>query len=86
MAHACAAILATLTVGHAHGGDLRTLAIDELKSVYLSCTHDVVLGRLPTGAIMWCSVVYEELKLRAFDGDFAKLLAWSRAQPPVPGR
>jgi hypothetical protein len=32
---------------------------------------------------MKCSVVYEELKQRAFGGDFHKLLAWSKAQPPA---
>jgi hypothetical protein len=36
---------------------------------------------MPTGSVAACSVVYEELKRRAFDGDFDRFLAWSRAQP-----
>jgi hypothetical protein len=32
---------------------------------------------METGAIMMCSVIYEELKHRAFDGDFPRLKAWA---------
>jgi hypothetical protein len=62
---------------------LKTVPIDELKSVYLSCNRAAISGRLDTAAIMQCSVVYEELKRRAFEGDFDKLIAWSRSQPPA---
>jgi hypothetical protein len=37
-------------------------------------------GLLGGAEVKACSVFYEELKKRAFDGDFDKLLAWSRAQ------
>ncbi|MCL4799280.1 MAG: hypothetical protein KJ025_06810 [Burkholderiales bacterium] len=59
------------------------LRIDELKRVYLSCNSAALRGRLDTAAVRQCSVVYEALKRRAFDGDFGKLLAWSRTQPDV---
>jgi hypothetical protein len=60
---------------------LKDLTVDSLKSIYLACNDGVLDGRLSTGAVAQCSVVYEELKQRAFDGDFDRLLAWSRSQP-----
>lgn len=57
--------------------------IDELKIAYLGCSRSALDGGLSKPGIMGCSVVYEELKRRAFDGDFERLLAWSRAQDPM---
>jgi hypothetical protein len=53
--------------------------------MYLACDHAAMQGRLDSGAIAQCSVLYEELKRRAFDGDFDKLLAWSRNQAIAKG-
>lgn len=61
-------------------GELESVAVDRLKTVYLECSRAALAGRLSSAAIMQCSVVYEELKSRAFGGDFDKLLAWSNAQ------
>ena len=57
------------------------LSIAQLKSAYLDCERASVRGRLAHVGILQCSTVYEALKKRAFDGDFEKLLAWSRARP-----
>lgn len=57
------------------------LSIAQLKSAYLDCERASVRGHLAHIGILQCSTVYEALKKRAFDGDFEKLLAWSRAQP-----
>jgi hypothetical protein len=57
------------------------LTIDELKHVYLTCNRTAASGQLNTGRIQYCSIVYEELKQRAFGGDFDRLLAWSSANP-----
>lgn len=65
----------------AHGQAVHDLSVDELKHAYLSCSEAALAGRLPTGAIQVCSEVYEQLKQRAFGGDFLALLAWSSAQP-----
>jgi hypothetical protein len=80
-------------LGHSHGDELKALSVDELKAVYLACDDAAAGGRLTSSEIMKCSVVYEQLKQRAFDGDFAKLHAWSRALPgfkqrprPAPDR
>jgi hypothetical protein len=59
------------------------VTIEELKTIYLSCDREAMRARLTNAMIMQCSVVYEELKWRAFDGDFEKLLAWSRSQAAV---
>jgi hypothetical protein len=60
------------------------MAIDTLKSVYLECERAAINGRLAVGDIMLCSVIYEEVKRRAFGGDFARLKAWAdeHLRPP----
>ena len=70
-------------VAHAQSSSamLKDVPIEALKRVYLSCGREAVGGRLDTSGIMYCSIVYEELKLRAFDGDFGKMLAWSKRHP-----
>ncbi len=81
------AVLAASAVPAARGetGDdlLRDAPVDELKRAYLLCSREAASGRLNGPEIMQCSIVYEELKRRAFDGDFEKLFAWSRTQPLV---
>ncbi len=58
----------------------RPVSVEELKVAYLNCNREAVAGRLDHGTIQGCSVVYEALKEKAFGGEFARLLAWSRAQ------
>jgi len=64
-------------------GNLDGVPIDKLKRAYLSCDRAAISGRLDTAGIMYCSIVYEELKRRAFGGDFDHLIAWSKAQSTV---
>ena len=59
---------------------LGTLALDDLQRAYLGCDGAAARGRLDTASIARCSVIYEHLKRQAFQGDFERLLAWSRAQ------
>jgi hypothetical protein len=75
------ALAAPMAYSQSPNGELEGVPIDELKRVYLSCDRAAIGGRLSSAGIMYCSIVYEELKRRAFDGDFDKLLAWSTAQP-----
>lgn len=56
------------------------LTVEQLKSAYLACNGAALTGRLGSGDIAQCSLVYEDLKQRAFGNDFEQLLAWSRAQ------
>jgi len=75
------ALAAPMAHSESHNGVVKDVPIDELKRVYLSCDRAAISGRLSIAGIMYCSIVYEELKRRGFDGDFDKLLAWSTAQP-----
>lgn len=61
--------------------------VAELKNAYLECDRASMTRPLTSSEIMQCSVVYEELKKRAFGGDFDKLHAWSRSlQRAEPAR
>ena len=59
----------------------RDVPEQELKSFYRNCSRAAVAGSLSSGEIALCSIGYEVLLQRAFDGDFRALLAWSRSQP-----
>lgn len=80
-----AALLVALATSPAHGrpfdAELREAPVEALKRTYLSCSQAAIDGDLDRAGVMRCSVVYEVLKHRAFDGDFDKLYAWSRRQP-----
>jgi hypothetical protein len=73
----------TAARGQAPHHELKDVAVPELKKAYLACNRVAAGGGLSSGAVMQCSLVYEELKLRAFGGDFMELLAWSKAQSPL---
>ena len=51
--------------------------IEKLKTAYLQYERAAVSGRLATDEIMLCSVIYEDLKKRAFGGDFSRLKVWA---------
>lgn len=59
---------------------LQDVSVAQLKAAYLSCDRAVMAGALKSPHIMQCSVIYEALKRRAFEGDFEKLQAWARSQ------
>jgi hypothetical protein len=63
-----------------------SVSIDELKRLYLSCSEEALSGTLSFEEILRCSAVYEELKQRAFGGDYDKFRAWSSTQPAEPRR
>jgi len=81
---ACGGLVLGVATTLAAAGDLRSAFKDEtvanLKISYLSCERAANSGRLASADIMQCSVIYEELKRRAFDNDFEKLNAWVRSQ------
>lgn len=61
------------------------IPIDTLKQVYLVCERASLAGSLGTGEVMNCSIVYEELKRKAFGGSFQRLKAWSDSQLAAGG-
>lgn len=76
-----AALAASPALGQQEADDSTQASVAELKRAYLRCSRAAIDGELDRAGIMQCSVVYEMLKHRAFDGDFDKLYAWSRRYP-----
>jgi hypothetical protein len=68
---------------HPEEATLQGLTIGDLKRLYLSCERATRVERLSFATIAQCSVVYEVLKERAFDGNSEKFLTWSRSQEDV---
>lgn len=74
------------SLGFAHGQSssmvdgAQKLSIPELKRVYLACDVASSADRLGAHEAMWCSIIHEELKKRAFGGDFDQMLTWWREQ------
>ncbi len=59
---------------------LEQVSHDQLRALYVDCSNEAETRLLGSGEAAVCSFVYETLKRRVFGGDFAALLAWSRAQ------
>jgi len=75
-----AALLACSVAAGAAATDLRTLPVPELQRLYLACEREAGRTLMSTADAANCSLAYEELLRRGFDGDFKRLLAWWRAQ------
>lgn len=58
---------------------LERLSDSDLKSFYLECSR-TGRGSLGMGGVAVCSVGYELLLQRTFEGDFYALLDWSKRQ------
>jgi hypothetical protein len=52
------------------------MPIEELKGVYVGCEQAAAANRLDGDDVMYCSLVYEELKERAFGGEFRRIKSW----------
>ncbi len=76
----CTALSSVTAFGQSESSGREQLTVAELKTIYLDCDRSAIRGLLGDAEVKACSVVYEELKKRAFDGDFDKFLVWSRAQ------
>lgn len=73
-----ASILLLLTnAASTQGSAILEMSIPSLKQEYLECERKALVQKADTGEIMYCSVVYEELKRRAFDGDWRRLRQWT---------
>jgi hypothetical protein len=76
---AIALTTAVFSAACAGSGLSAEITVDELKSDYLTCEGASAVARQGDGEIMRCSMVYEELKRRGFDGDSRRLRTWHRA-------
>jgi hypothetical protein len=67
-----------------HGDAVRQamerLPAAKLKAFYGSCSQEGIERRLDGADAMACSIGYDVLLNKHFAGDFARFLAWSRAQ------
>lgn len=76
--------------GSAATAHIQQLGDADLKEFYLRCNRAALRGGLGSGEAALCSVGYETLLKRTFEGDFLALLDWRRAQhgarvaPPGP--
>lgn len=59
---------------------LASIDVEVLKLAYMECDRRAAGGLLPAANAADCSLIYEELKERAFGGDYGRLLAWWHAQ------
>lgn len=75
-----AALVPALAPGKTSGDPMPELTIGELKRSYLVCERASMTRILSWAEVAHCSIVYEALKVRAFDGDFEKLRAWWLSQ------
>jgi len=77
--HACLALAAlSITTGPSEAAS--QLTIEQIKAVYLECENQALMAELPAPDAIGCSMTYEELKQRAFNGDFRQLHEWWMAQ------
>ena len=82
-----AALILTFTLagGQAAPPEVAEYAEDELKAIYVICENNASSARMERGEVMFCSIIYEELKQRVFGGDFRKLKEWSEEVMELPG-
>lgn len=55
---------------------ISSMSIEGLKGIYLECEKAAAASKLNNGDVMYCSLVYEELKEKAFEGDFGRIRSW----------
>ena len=66
--------------GFAVIAQIQQLPDTDLKEFYLRCNRAALRGGFGSGEAALCSVGYETLLKRTFEGDFRALLDWRRAQ------
>ena len=64
-------------VGVGGSADGHEATVASLKRAYLDCERRALTEGLPTGEVARCSVIYERLKLLAFDGSWMRLRQWT---------
>jgi hypothetical protein len=76
----CVAIF--LAVGGTASATAEEQLVDQLKDSYLACEQAARSTMLSNEDAMRCSVTYEELKQRAFNGEFRLLKTWYDTSRP----
>lgn len=73
---AAAALAAVTPASQAQGAAPASVA--ELERTFWVCDHLSTHQRIDSATAVSCSLAYEALKARKFNGDFTALLAWWR--------
>jgi hypothetical protein len=80
-ASAIALVLAMLqSAGADERSHISAMSIAQLKDLYVGCEQAAMASKLSGGDVMYCSLVYEELKQKAFEGDFGRIRSWRDRQ------
>lgn len=78
-----AALGAPIASSQTRSDDVQSQSIEELKGIFLACDQAARNGLVATSDVFRCSIAYEELKKRAFGGNFDRLVAWYQASAPT---
>ena len=70
------AFVATPAIGDDRPSAIGAQSVDRLKALYLGCEQAASSGSLTGGGVMSCSMVYETLKEKAFEGEFRQIRSW----------
>ncbi len=60
--------------------EVKAMGMPELEKTYWMCEGETKTGMLDLGDGASCSIVYEELKLRKFKGDFNAFMTWWKVE------
>lgn len=81
------ALAAALPAPRSHAqvdpGRLDAVSIEWLKATYLACDRITRAQRVPAAIAERCGEIADQLRLRAFGGDFERLIAWWEAERRV---
>jgi hypothetical protein len=66
------------SVSPSQGETNADMSVAMLKQAYLDCESRALTQQINSGEVAQCSVIYEELKLRSFDGDWKLLWKWTQ--------
>lgn len=73
------------SVAPSYGDTHAKMSVAALKHAYLECESRALTRQIATAEVAQCSLIYEELKIRAFDSDWKLLRKWTQ-QNLKPGR
>jgi hypothetical protein len=71
-----------LSAGGGASASTEMQSVNQLKDSYIACENAARSTMLRREDAMQCSIIYEELKQRAFNGDFRLLKIWYDTSRP----
>jgi len=71
---------ASASAGPPDRSHLASVSVETLKLAYMECDRGATSALLGSAEAANCSQIHEDLKERAFGGDYGRLLAWWHAE------